>query len=82
MIAMVISGIPAGLITYLLVSLLGRNRRIIAYAAGLLVGLAIGFVGMKLVFGHYDILSLGALAGAVLGPVAALRISKPYGFDY
>jgi hypothetical protein len=37
---------------------------------------------MKLILGRYDVLSLAALAGAVLGPVAALRLSKPNVFDY
>ena len=82
MIAMVIAGVPAGLVTYLFVSLLGRKRQIIAYVLGLLIGLAVSVAGMKLIFGRYDIVSLGALAGAVLGPVAALKLSKPYGFDY
>jgi hypothetical protein len=75
-----LSGIPAGAATYFLAGAIGRNRRGLICGFGFLVGMLAGLgfdVGVRHV---YDI-PLLCVAGAILGPLAALRLSRPYDYN-
>jgi hypothetical protein len=74
----VLAGLAAGFATYLVNLILGAGTpRTLAYTIGLLAGLASGFALVWFAAHRIDV-PIPSLVGAIVGPIAARRITRPY----